>query len=181
MKNSWYYRFLGVVVLLVVSVNLQAQSNDFLQNSDLKRKGFRLAIDVPKDATENNASMVVLKRSELKMILPDKQFRSYKVSRNCFVASLPLLAIGAGYFSAATVIFMHELVMYHYFSDVAAIVWGVSLPFLIPGITLMVCSAVKVNKIAESYNKQRHSSYFQNGLQVNFGLVDNGIGVKLRF
>ena len=57
MKNIWYYRFLGVVVFWVVSVNLQAQSdsllqssdmnlqvqsNDLLLNSDLKRKGFKL-------------------------------------------------------------------------------------------------------------------------------------------
>ena len=195
MKNIWYYRFLGVVVFWVVSVNLQAQSdsllqssdmnlqvqsNDLLLNSDLKKKGFRLALDVPRDATENNASMVALKRSELKMILPDEQFRSYKVSRNCFVASFPLLTLGTACLATSFAIFGASLMGAHYM-PMAAIPLGLSVPFLVPGIILMVHSAKRIDKIADNYNKQRQSSYFQNGLQLNLGLVDNGIGVKLRF
>ena len=176
MKRSWYYIFLRVVVLLVVSVNLQAQSNDFLQNSDLKRKGFKLAIDVPNETK----SMVVLKKEQLYTMFSYEQFRSYKVARNCFVASIPLLAIGTGYLAASFAIFGASLMGAHYFF-MAAIPLGISVPFLVSGIVLITHSAKRISGIAENYNKQRHGSYFQNGLQVNFGLVDNGIGVKLRF
>jgi len=181
MKSSWYHRFLGVVVLLVVSVNLQAQSNDFLQNSDLKRKGFKLAIN-----TQNETkSTVVLEKEQLRTMLSDEQLRSYRVARNCFVASIPLLSL-AGYYTTIGSVFLGYgwydgtlggaiMIMASY------VCFGSAFVCLVPGIVLMAHSAKRIDKVAESYNKQRHSSHFQNGLQVNFGLVDNGIGVKLRF
>ena len=172
MKKSWYYRFLRVVVLLVVSVNLQAQSNDFLQNSDLKRKGFKLAID-----TQNETeSMVVLEKEQLRTMLSDKQFRSYKTARNCYIASIPVFAYGAYCMLGAAASLAFNTRKYD-----SIILFAVSLSSFISGVTLIVYSAAQLNSIAKSYNKQRHSSHFQNGLQVNFGLVDNGIGVKLRF
>ena len=37
MNNNRYYRFLMCVIVCVMSVNLHAQSDNLLQNSDLKR------------------------------------------------------------------------------------------------------------------------------------------------
>ena len=177
MKKSWYYRFLGVVVLLVISVNLQAQSNDFLQNSDLKRKGFKLAIDAPSETNK-------LKRSELQTLLSYSQFESYKNARYYYRVSIPLLSLAAcgivpsAYFLVAGIIAKNNRSLA---LPLSGILFAGTLPFLVSGIVLITHSAKTLNGIAENYNKQRHSSYFQNGLQVNFGLVNNGIGVKVRF
>ena len=195
MKNNWYYRFLGVVVFWVVSVNLQAQSdslllssdldlqvqsNDFLQNSDLKRKGFKLA-------TETS----VLEKEQLKTMLSENQFRGYNHARRCYIASIPMLSLGAG-FTTLGFVFLYK--SYHVTSTGIAFIiesglttllsyafLGYGVAYLVSGVVLITHSAIRLNNIAENYNKQRHSSYFQNGLQLNLGFVDNGIGVKLRF
>ena len=184
MKNSWYYRFLVVVGLLVVVVNLQAQSNDFLQNSDLQRKGFKLAIDTPNGTNENEASMVVLKKEQLQTMLSYSQFESYKNARYYYRVSIPLLSLAAcgiipsAYFLVAGIIAKNNRSLA---LPLSGILFAGTLPFLVSGIVLMTHSAKRLNGIAEDYNKQRQTSHFQNGLQVNFGLVDNGIGMKLRF
>ena len=179
MINNWYYRFCGVVILLVVSVNLQAQSDSLLLNSDLKRKGFKLAIDMP---TENEERRRILEKEQLQMMLSDKQFRSYKTARNCYIASIPMLSLSACFFILGEVIWQQRNGNFDLGASIlSSIATLAGITFLISGTTLIVCSAVKLNSIAKNYNKQRHSSHFQNGLQLNFGLMDYGIGVKLRF
>ena len=85
LKNS----IIGVlfVTLCVMSVNLHAQSDSLLQNSDLKRHNFRLAIE--------GRPMMILEKCQLQTMLSEEQFRSYKVARNCYIASIPLLSYGA--------------------------------------------------------------------------------------
>ena len=179
MINNWYYRFCGVVILLVVSVNLQAQSDSLLLNSDMRRYQSKLAVDV---SNKNEELLRILKKEQLQMMLSDKQFRSYKTAHNCYIASIPMLSLGAGFFILGRI-------MITQISDgfdlgtaiIADIATLAGITFLISGTTLIVCSAVKLNSIAKNYNKQRHSSHFQNGLQLNFGLMDNGIGLRVRF
>jgi hypothetical protein len=186
MKNNQYYRFLIFVVLCVVSINLQAQSDSLLRNSDMRRKGFKLAVDVSNDA--NGDEIVVLEKEQLQTILSDVQFHNYKVARRCYVASIPLLAYGVSYFTVSAICLGIGLYNAHYHPNawdfslfISEVTFGMSIPFLISGTILITNSAKKLNNIVEGYNKQRHLSHFQNGLQLNFGVVNNGIGVRLRF
>jgi hypothetical protein len=157
-------------------VNLQAQSDSLLQNSDLKRHNFRLAIDTSNGTNDDEEeSVIVLKKEQLQTMLSYEQFQSYKMARRCYIASIPLLVYGAGYFSASVFMFVY----WDY--SMALIPFAVSTMFLIPGITLIVHSTTRLSNVAEDYNKQRHRSYFQNGLQLNYGFVGNGVGFQLRF
>ena len=171
-NNNCYYRFLLFVIVCFMSVNLHAQSDNLLQNFDLKRHKFRLAIDVP----NNDAGVMPLKKEQLQTVLSYEQFRSYKVARNCYIASIPFLSLGAGFTALVFVSGMIE----NYF---LAVISGCAVAYIcLPvGIPLIVHSKVRLNRIAKNYNNQRHSSYFQNGLQLNYGFVGNGIGVNLKF
>ena len=176
MKNNWFYRFLAVAIFLSMT-NIQAQSNDLLLNSDMRRYQSKLAVDV---LIENEVRGRILKKEQLQRMLSKEQFYDYRMAHNCYIASIPLISLGTGFSILGLGIL---LVMENRFS--AGILFllstGIGITFLTPGIALIVFGKNELNRIAVNYNKQRQSSYFQNGLQVNFGLVDNGIGVKLRF
>ena len=178
-NNNCCCRFLLFVIVCVMSVNLHAQSDSLLQNSDLKRKQFRLAIDVP----NNEEDVMLLKKEQLQTMLLYEQFRNYRISRNCFVASIPLLSLGVGLTAfGGTIIFFIGNKDHLAGKNIGVLLAiGTGITFLTSGITLISCSAIKLNSIAENYNKQRHHSYFQNGLQLNYGFVGNGIGVNLKF
>jgi hypothetical protein len=89
-----------------------------------------------------------------------------------------LLAVGGGYFFAGVgMLSLYGLNIV----ETALIPMAVSAPFLISGITLMVYSALELSSIAKVHNKFRPTSHFPNGLQLNYGLIGNGIGLKLRF
>ena len=173
-NNNCYYRFLLPIILCVVSVNLHAQSDSLLQNSDLKRHNFRLAIE--------GGPTMLLEKKQLQTMLSEEQFRSYKVARNCYIASIPLLSLGAGFFILGKGIALNIRDGFDFgraiLADIATLM---GITFIISGATLIICSAVKLNNIAKKYNKQRHHSYFQNGLQLNYGFVGNGVGFQLRF
>jgi hypothetical protein len=51
--------------------------------------------------------------------------------------------------------------------------------FFIPGITVIVNSKNRLNKIAKDYNSQYKLSY--QPVKLHFGVVWNGIGLKLTF
>ena len=193
-NNNCCCRFLLFVVLSVMSVNLQAQSDSLLQNSDLKRHNFRLAIDTSNGTNDDEEeSVIVLKKEQLQTMLSYEQFQSYKMARRCYIASIPLLVL-SGCGTAITTTFV-GMGIYNYFSDgklgygsmtvmfyfLAGCTFAGTLAPLIPTIVLFVHSAKRLNNIAEDYNKQRHRSYFQNGLQLNYGFVGNGVGFQLRF
>ena len=114
----------------------------------------------------------VLEKDQLRTMLSDKQFKGYNHARRCFVASVPLLVFAPYWMlgAFASFIFDDEKIG-------SIILFSASLS----GVILISYSAIKLNRIAKDFNNHRQSSYFQNGLQLNYGLVGNGVGVSLRF
>jgi len=165
---------LSIVLILGVA---NAQTDSCVQNANLKREKFRLAFDTP------NSS--VLEKEELKILLSDKQFRTYNHARRCYIASIPLLAGGGGIVVAGSVLLGIGLFSYNHFVPPAigaCVIMGYGvLVGIVPGVILITHSAKKLNRIALDYNNQRYSSYYQRNMQLNFGFTQNGIGFKLNF
>jgi len=167
------------VLILILPIALimgiaNAQTDSCVQNANVKREKFRLAFDTP------NSS--VLKKEELKILLSDNQFRTYKHARRCYVASIPLLAGGACLATASGILL--SIGLFRGYDQMVApyVLFGYANLFgIIPGIILITHSAKKLNGIALDYNNQRLSSYYQRNVQLNFGFTQNGIGFKLNF
>ena len=156
---------------------VNAQTDSCTQHSPLKREKFRLAVDMP------NGS--VLKKDELKFMLSNDQFRGYNHARRCYVAAIPLLSVGTTYFTLGSILLSAGLSEYPRTLGgglaimVGAISLGIGSAFLIPGISLISYSAIKLNRIAKDYNSQYKLSY--QPVKLHFGFVGNGIGLKLTF
>ena len=167
-------KFLVFGIFCIVSVNLYAQSDSLLQNSDMQRHRFKLAMGT-----------TILEKDQLQTMLSSLQFSNYNHTRLCYIASIPLLSV-AGYYTACGSIFLGlgwrgETLGEGLLVVMSYACFGYAFACLVPGVTLIVHSAKKMNNIVDDYNKHRQSSYFQNGLQLNYGFVGNGIGLSLRF
>ena len=161
-------------VLFVSFCAVNAQTDTSTQHSPLKREKFRLAVDMPNSP--------VLKKDELKLMLPQKQFRGYNHARRCYIASIPLLSIGTGFFAAGIVMTIDASISTRdnmLSSYTFAVYTGCAAEFLIPGIILITYSKNKLNSVAEDYNSQHTFSY--QPVKLNLGFVGNGIGLKLTF
>ena len=134
-------KFLVFGFFCMMVVNLQAQSDSLLQNSDIRRYNFRLVVDY------SNGRSFYLEKNQLQKILSDEEFRSYKHARRCYVASASMLSSG-------TVFIIFGMVMAKNIGfDVgraylagSSILTGIT--FFIPGITLISYSAIKLNRTA---------------------------------
>jgi len=165
---------------LIMEVN--AQSDSCVQNSNLKREKLRLTFDMP-NAIDNAVKSPILEKDQLHSLLSDKQFKSYIHARRCYVASIPLLSVAAGYITVGCLFLAiwHDFIGSPFLNTVSYISFGVAFTFLIPGVTLIVHSAKKLDSITKDYNNQHYSSNYQKNIQLNFGLTQNGIGLKLNF
>jgi len=109
----------------------------------------------------------------------------YIHARRCYVASIPLLSGGAGVATAGIIILGIGLSNNYEFAPpliASYVLLGYATLFgIIPGVTLIVHGAKKLNKLADDYNAQRYSSNYQRNVQMNVGLTQNGIGLKLNF
>jgi len=159
---------------------VNAQTDTSTQHSPLKREKFRLAVDMPNSPA--------LKKDELKLLLPQDQLRGYNHARRCYIASIPLLSIGAACAAWGSFFLVGGIIQTEIYKDAfsgsilalagfAGIV--VSLPFLIPGVTLIVNSKNRLNNIVNDYNSPHTFSY--QPVKLNLGFVGNGIGIKLTF
>ena len=168
-------RIVLLALMGIIAINgANAQTDSSIQNANLEREKFRLAFDV------SNSS--VLEKEELKILLSDKQFSTYNHARRCYVASIPLLAGGACLATASGILL--SIGLFRSYDQMVApyVLFGYANLFgIIPGIILITHSAKKLNNIAEDYNNQRLSSYYQRNVQLNFGFTQNGIGFKLNF
>jgi hypothetical protein len=181
-------KFLLSAIFCLISINLQAQSDSLLRNSDLERIQSKLAINV---SNENGQSTIVLKNDQLRMLLSNEQFQNYEIAHNRYVTSIPLLAIGVCDLTLSTMFLVRgfsrsTFAEYQTTIDLGSfIISGLflikSLPFLITGTILRNSGVKTLNNIAKDYNQYRQTSHFQNGLQLNFGLVGNGIGMQVQF
>jgi hypothetical protein len=160
-------QFLTLLFLLTISV-ANAQTDTCTQHSLLKRKKFRLAFDTP------NSS--VLKKEELKLVLSNDQFSGYNHARRCYIASIPLFSI-ASFFSLGVGLGILDGGIGG--GVVAAISFVPMIVCFIPGLILINYSAGKLNRIAKDYNSQYKLSY--QPVKLHFGVVGNGIGMKLTF
>ena len=141
MKN----KFLVFGIFCMMAVNLQAQSDSLLQNTDIQRCNFRLAVNY------SNGLSFYLGKDQLRTMLSDKQFKAYKHARRCFVASIPLLAIGVPSIIYTGIVYNDER-QHNYIFNIAGLFLVMSLPYLISGTTLMIYSANRLNNIAKDYN-----------------------------
>ena len=169
--------FILILPIALIMGVANAQTDSSVQNANLKRENFRLAFDTP------NSS--VLKKEELKILLSDKQFSTYNHARSCYIASIPLLTVSSVFFTFGSFFLVAGLSTEGLTKAIAMMIsianFGVTSIFLIPGTTLIIYSAKKLNNIAEDYNNQRLSSYYQRNVQLNFGFTQNGICFKLNF
>jgi len=169
--------FILILPIALIMGVANAQTDSSVRNANLKRENFRLAFDTP------NSS--VLKKEELKILLSNKQFKTYNHARRCYIASIPLLAGGACLTTASAVLLGIDIFCYGgadiYIIPACALLGYATLFGIIPGIILITHSAKKLNAIALDYNNQRLSSYYQRNIQLNFGFTQNGIGFKLSF
>jgi hypothetical protein len=186
--------YLTAIFLLLVKM-ANAQSNSLVQQSEMKREKFRLAI-VESNGLDNKFKQTALKKYQLQLLFSEKQFSTYNHARSCYHASIPLLSLaacgvaGTGLFLGVNI---HDIIHHpNRYQDrdgdpIAlrfAFAWScfaVTSLFLIPGLTLIIYSAKKLNRIVENYNTQHYSSFYQSNIQINFGFTTNGIGMKLTF
>ena len=178
--------FFSIILLFAFQNVANAQFDSSAAYSNLKRVKFRLAADVPNSI--DNAVKKLYKK-QLQQILSEDQFDDYKNVRRCYIASIPLLSITA-VCAAWGVFFLVDGIASGiqggnwnagFAMELSAVGFLVSIPFSIPGLTLIVNSAKKLNEIADDYNNKRYSSQYQSNLQIQCGFVGNGIGIRLSF
>jgi hypothetical protein len=191
MKKIRYLLVLCFIAILFLFAGItNAQSNSLVQQSDMKREKFRLAI-VETNGINNGVEQTVLKKEQLQLLLSDNQFNNYKRARRCYHASIPLLSLSACGLVGTTVALGFGIFGgHHYDPDRPTMNLGLpfamffaagTLPFLIPGVILITHSTKKLNRIAENYNIQHYSSFYQSNIQINFSFTSNGIRMRLSF
>jgi hypothetical protein len=177
-----------VLLLLFVGI-ANAQSNNLARQSEMKREKFRLVI-VETNNINNEVEQTILNKEQLQLLLLDNQFNTYNHARRCYHASIPLLSLSACGLVGTTVALGFGIFGHHYDPDRPTMNFGIpfaiffaagTLPFLISGVTLIIHSTKKLNRIAEDYNIQHYSSFYKSNIQINFGFTSNGIGMKLSF
>ena len=171
-------RFLLILLILSVIGVTNAQSDSCAEYSNMRRVKFRLAADMP-NGMDN--AVKILDKEELQLLLSDRQFKTYNHARSCYIASIPLLSFSAYLTICGSVILGIGLVQNDSGADLLGVIsyfaFGEALLFLIPGTTLIIYSAKKLNKIANDFN----SLHYQSNLQIRCGFVGNGIGIRLCF
>jgi len=172
--------FFSIILLFAFQNVANAQSDSSAAYSNMRRVNFRLVADMP-----NGMEQPFLYKKQLQQILSEDQFDDYNNARACYIGSIPLLSVGT---ACATwgvfflVMGMASGIQGDDWSSGFAILLSApgflaSIPFLIPGINLIVNSKRKLNKIANDFN----SLHYQSNLQIQCGFVGNGIGIKLSF
>ena len=180
---------LTLALLLFIGI-VNAQSDSLILQSEMKREKFRLAI-VESNSLGNEFKQTALKKDQLQLLLSEKQFSTYNHAHRCYHASIPLLSLAACGLVGTTVALGFGIFgANQYNPDRPTMNLGMpfaiffaagTLSFLISGVTLIIHSVKKMNRIAEDYNIQHYSSFYQSNIQLNFGFTTNGIGMKLNF
>ena len=167
----------AISFLFAFQNDINAQGDSCAADAILKRVKFRLAADTP-NSINNVAKQPVLKKEELQLLLSDRQFKAYNHARRCYHASIPLLSIGAVFYTLGLGMAIPAVISDNLGTALECVFFcSIAYPFLIPGVILISHSAKKLNKIANDYN----SRHYQSNLQIQFGFSGNGIGVKLNF
>ncbi|MCL2132704.1 MAG: hypothetical protein FWH36_09720 [Lentimicrobiaceae bacterium] len=161
--------FFSIILLFAFQNVANAQGDSCAEYSNLKRVKFRLAADVP-NGMDN--AVKILDKEELQLLLSDRQFKTYNHARRCYVASIPLLSLAGVSFALVAV---SGMIDNPFLAIISACAF--SYVFLPPGLTLILYSAKKLNKIANDFNSRN----YQSNLQIQCGFVGNGIGIKLNF
>jgi len=193
-KKMKKIQFLIILCFVGIVQTVTAQSDSLVHNTNIKREKFRLAV-VESNSIDNELKAGILKKDQLQLLLSHDQFRAYKHARRCYHASIPLLSLSACGIAVTCMylgIGIHDIrhrTLTQRLNHQGGLAFAVSfifftagtLPYLISGVTLIVYSKKKLDNIAESYNKQYHSSFYHSNIRMNFGFTQNGIGLKLTF
>lgn len=133
-------------------------------------------------------------KQQLKMMFTSEQFRAYNNVRNCYIASIPLLTIGACGVAIATGFtcagiravsengwhrddFGHDPRLGF---NLALFTFGATLIPLIPGIILITYGINQLNKLVTGYNQSHHLPG-KTSLTIDAGLTNTGFGIMLNF
>ena len=172
--------FFNILLLFAFQNVVNAQGDGCAAYSNMRRVNFRLAADMP-----NGMEQPFLYKKQLQFLLSEDQFQTYNNARACYIGSIPLLSVGTACAAWGVFFFVGGIA-----SGIQGDDWSsgflmllsapgfiASVPFLIPGVNLIVNSKRKLNKIANDFN----SRHYQSNLQIQCGFVGNGIGIKLSF
>jgi hypothetical protein len=166
MKKIKFLLFFSILLMLGIT-NAQQETGTCPQYSHLKRIKFRLAFDTPNSP--------VLKQEQLFSMFSYSQYEDYRHARRCYAASISLFSLAA-YCTGFGIV----TTSMSYFDTVVILYCGVpTLALLISGTTLIIHSKKRLNRIAKDYNSQYKLSY--QPVKLHFGIVGNGIGMKLTF
>jgi hypothetical protein len=179
-----------ILISIISPLLIFAQENQTIENSAIKRVIWNLTII---DAVSQKK--IKLEKEQLNTMLSEKQFHDYKIARNCYVASIPLLTLGACGLTASTVILSiglnaglkwgwktDPMTRHNNLATVifAGYIFGYALIPLIPGMVLVIYGGKKINHIVAAYNIQ-HQLAYRKPIQMNVGFTNSGIGLQLNF